>query len=830
VTDQPAHPRPTGLHQRLTVALANPANRATLVDVVREVAGPASVVVDRAALQHAAEGWAQQRGADRRALRARLDAVAARAMHDCDTARHQLEHLEGWQRTIVDGAAWATQLAEDLPRHLDAVEAVRAALDERRAEQRSAQQDLERVLEQRAAAAAAIEEADRELAEQSGSGMDETALRRELEASGRAVRDAEAAHQDALARLAELQLEATELDQRREAARLADEAPADRGDAGRVAAVRAALGALQDAMGFEIDPDAVALVEAWRDLQADLREVTGPLQDATEGELESARQRVVAAASRLAELDAAASASKIPVDQRAALDAAHAEVLAAEEQLMGRRRVTTGARRRLEEAHAAEQALLDRHGFSTYLDVVLSGGRAGATDPARLVAEREHFDATLAFEAVERSTRISPELAHLRSERARLAGMAQELLGVDPGNDVEALLEAHHAAPAEVRARLAEALDAVGVRPVGVSLEAAAGAFLDGQPEGAAEPVVELSAADRGAERAAIDERAAALEAEVHSAQAEVDRTAEALQLSRRSVDAFEGELSVRATEDVQRLKRFAAAEQLRAQIDTVAATLERAEHDARRTLAEADQAVAAAETTFDQAASEVSDLARNARKLAEELPIDQRPEGDPLRSLPLLAERLEAHASVIQPEIDKAEAATFAATLSLEEAMAACRAANVGGDEAQPEDITSAVQDLSGSGGELLVLDEPFEGLEDEHRAELLDLVRAASTHRPVVLVTEDPEVLGWAIELPAEEAVAVPADALLARFHRDGHGLNPKARTADASSTSASAVPDPAAPTRDSAPPDVDITSPTTIDTDHDAAPHDPRRVGRR
>ena len=43
---------------------------------------------------------------------------------------------------------------------------------------------LERVLEQRSAAAAAIEEADGELAELSGSGMDESALRRAWEAHG----------------------------------------------------------------------------------------------------------------------------------------------------------------------------------------------------------------------------------------------------------------------------------------------------------------------------------------------------------------------------------------------------------------------------------------------------------------------------------------------------------------------------------------------------------------------------------------------------------------------------------------------------------------------
>jgi hypothetical protein len=850
VSDQPApDARPTSLHKRLTVALVNAGDRARVADAIAADLGAITqgraTVVRAEDLWAAADGLAQERAEERRALRARLDAVAARAMHDCDTLKHQLDHLQGWQRTIVEGADWATTLHQDLPAQLAAVQALRDALDERRAEQRTVQQDLERVLEQRMAAATAIEEADGELAELGGSAMDESGLRRELEAAGRALRDAEAAHATALARLEELEIEATGLGVRREAAGGLPDGP-EPVPAPALEAVRAALKAMQVVrIDGEADRLATDLLQAWRDLHADLSQVAGPEHGATEEDLDSARRRVAAASAALAALDAAAEASALTAEARAALDAAHAEVLAAEEEVIGRRRVSGGARRRLEAAHAAERALLEQHGFTAYLDVVLSGGRAGAADPARAGAEREHFEATVALDALERTVATSPELSHLRSERARLLGMVVDLLGVDPGDAVEELLERHRPAPKVLQTDLAEALAAAGIRPVGMSLEDAAIALLEQHPDpegGEGGAPDDRKPQDRHVELAAIDARAADLEGDLHRAQAEVDRTAEAVQLSQRSVDAFEAELSKRADEDMQRMKRFAAAEQLRAQIDAVAATLRRAEATARQDVERADQAVAAAESAFEQGAGEISELARKARKLAEELPIDRRPEGDPLRTLEALAESLRIHAEVLQPEIDKAALAVDAASAQLEEATAACRLAGQDGDGPRTEDLVEALEGLLGGDGEgdgegdderderderdeLRLLDEPFAHVSASARSRLLETVHASSAGRQIVLLTGDPEVLGWAIELPAEEAAAVPADALLTRVQRrrgttPDKPLNPALPEADATPT-----PPPSAPT---AAPAVDITTPKTIDTED--APAARRWAGQR
>ena len=187
---------------------------------------------------------------------------------------------------------------------------------------------------------------------------------------------------------------------------------------------------------------------------------------------------------------------------------------------------------------------------------------------------------------------------------------------------------------------------------------------------------------------------------------------------------------------------------------------------------------MATAEAEFDQAAGVVSDLARRTRKLAEELPIDQRPEGDPLETLLELADTLGGHTEVLRPEIDRAEAAVAKASVTMEEALARRQLAGDANEGPQADDLLAGLESL---------LDEPerrpagarraLRRRRPVVRADLLEIVRTCSTGRQVVLLTEDAEVLGWAIELPIDEAMALPADALLNRMragrHRpSGHG----------------------------------------------------------
>jgi hypothetical protein len=403
--------------------------------------------------------------------------------------------------------------------------------------------------------------------------------------------------------------------------------------------------------------------------------------------------------------------------------------------------------------------------------------------------------------------------------------MAADLLLVDPSDQVDELLRSHAPRPTSLRLTLAEALHAVGIRPVGMSLETAAIAFLERHPAPEDGQPVTTGADERRIELAAVEARVASLEGELVAAEAEVVRSEEAAKQARRAVDAFEGELTVRAGEDVQRMKRFAAAEQLRAQIDAVAGTLRRAEEEARQDLARAGQAVAASESAFEQMASDISDFARRARKLAEELPIHKRPEGEPLRTLRDLGQSLVEHAEVLQPEIDKVAVDVDAASALVEEAAEVCRVANALGDGVHPEDLTEGlIVLLEGGGPSPLVLDEPFVGADDSVRTQLLRIIWVASEDRQIVLLTEDAEILGWAIELPIEEATALPADALLTRIRRASHPLlNPATPEADA--TEPTVAPIPTAPAND-----VDITTATTLDTDQEATPSVRRWAGQR
>lgn len=149
---------------------------------------------------------------------------------------------------------------------------------------------------------------------------------------------------------------------------------------------------------------------------------------------------------------------------------------------------------------------------------------------------------------------------------------------------------------------------------------------------------------------------------------------------------------------------------------------------------------------------------------------------------------------------------------MALDEALAAAQLAGTGNDGPLTTDLVDGLERLLAAepGDTLLVLDEPFVGVDHAARTDLLEVVRAATADRQLVLLTEDAEVLGWAIELPIEEATAVPADALLARVRRANQGLNPTVPTA-------------------AAPAEVDITT-TPTDPDPEPSPTARRWAGQR
>lgn len=754
--------RRRALHPRLTVVRAGSDNRRELAGRLGEVVlGPADLAV-------AAQGHFAQRWSDRMAARARLDGVASRSSHDAVTAASRLEHLQRSRAALLQGADWAERSHDALPGLRAAVEEARQHLEQQQAAQRTVIVSLERVLEQRAAASAAIAEADHELAGLGGASLDETELRRELEASGDAVRVARSRHEEARAHLEALEAERDQLDLEGEQPDLG--APGE-GPVGPepsehdIDRVRARLSdwrhAARDAGP---DPDAARLADAFEDLRADLEELgrsAGPHPD--EQTLLRAEQQVEQAAARLDALDSQMASRAITAQDRAELDAAHDTVeraAAATERRIG----ASSARRRLADAQEAERVLLERFGFSSHLEVVVSGGRATVDSPERLAASRALLAATSARDGLRAALRRSPVQEHLFSEEARLQAHARELLGVDAGDDVVPLLRAHPNIAPEVVDGLREALEAVGLTPIGVPLDAAAQLWLDECAAGAdSRRRAEATDAAHAARRAAAVARRTELEAELTSARHAVSDSAEQLELAVRSVGTLEAELAERLGEDVSRVQRFAAAEQLRGQVKALSGTLGRAEKAARERVDVAAADTARAERSFDAAHAALSDLAREARQLAGELPIDQRPSGDPLTTLLDLPPLLRAHTHVLDDEIADAVQAASAASVLAEQAAADAAEAGPGTDP-WPEDVLDGLRSLLGAdAGVLSVLDDPLTGVDANLRPALLEAILERSETGRVVLLTDDPRILSWAIELPVEAATIAPADVLL-------------------------------------------------------------------
>lgn len=787
VTSDQGSDIPPALHPKLTVARGR---------LPARLGGLDARIVRSEDLMTAAEALAADRCAERTALHDRLVAAAARAAHDLDTATSQLDHLRASRQTLLDGASWAVAQHGSLTTHLDALTEARDVLEARLSDQRAARESLDRVLEQRTVASAAINDADVHVEMLDGVAMDESGLRRELEAAGQAVRAAHEAHartvDDLQARLAEQTLvthRAEALLQRQAAGRSDDPGAGD------------ALSAVADALdswrlaAANAGPDeyTTALANAFGDLFEDLAELRsqrGAVPDASE--LQLAEDQVSAAARELERVSPNGPPQLLSDAERAEIEAAHAVVEDALCRTDCRLRKASSAAR-LAAAEVAERALLDRHGFGSYLEVVLSGARPSRSSPELAAAESRYIAARDRRDRLQRAALPSPELEHLGAEWNRLLAEAVAHLGVDPGEELIELLRSHPAVPASVVEVLRDALHAAGVVSVGISLDRVAADWLADQARAAEERCRRRAELDQiDVELEAVERRGRELSVAVEAARLAEASAAENVDLARRSVDAVEAELTARADGDAAWLKQAVAAEQLRIQIEALASTLDRAEADARERCDRASVAVDDAQGTLDHAQRTLDELAHEARSLADQLPIDRRPGGDRLASLPTLAGLLQDHATVMQPAIDAAEETRVAAVAKVEAALQEADAAGPGTAEPRSEDVVDGfVAVLSVEDEGLLVLQEPFGALDPDLRPRLLEALRDRSAASAAVLVTEDPVALGWAIELPAEDAAMMSVESVLNLLPRNAE----KKRTKASKSSATQSVREPAA-----------------------------------
>jgi uncharacterized protein YciI len=775
-------PRPSdlsSLHPRLTVLQASASERARLAERLARLLVRAaddaptspSVAVGPEDFQNAARNAAVQRVEDHERVRGELSAKLRRARELQAVTANRRDEAAARTRRMTAHLEDCDSLLERAGELTNAAEEARRNLDARRDDMQSASGKLSLVEEQRVAAAQMITDAQDQLRDLEASELDEPTLRRELETARKDLAVAE-----------ESQAEATDALRAIEQAAVSRAATRD-----HVLYERANLVARVEAPMIDSEPLRVALDEfdadtesgepdlVARELAREWLEVDGELariEDAlpsppTDDELASAEHHLDQIEQTIVEIEAAGRQGELVPGARAEIEAAHEAVLAAEEAVDQAN--DRDATEQLARAREAERAVLQRHGYETYLDLIMSGPQPDGDSQAELLdalrARRVAEDTLAALQAAAEPPAI---LTALRVRRDRIYREAADLLCCDPGVNVAELLYAHPVVPPARTRALASVLASYGVNPVGVSVrEAAVGWMVEQDQELVArgECRREIERLDRDLETLDDEDARAADEAQrvIESAEAVAADFDEVM----HRVQIYEDELNDRATQDERRLQRIAAAEQLRAQVAAVSDALERSEEEYATSLAAAEAGVTSAEASLERATAALSDAVRRLRRISEALPPALRPRAgdDPLGELPRLRETLAA-------EVDRAEVALAQATHDLERARGDIDETQaelddhltvVPADDVIDDDLRQAVRDLVADADVAVVLDDPF-GEVGDLRDELLDEVAAAAGERPVVLLTDDPATLGWAISLPDEVGtvtrLAVPTE----------------------------------------------------------------------
>jgi hypothetical protein len=783
VTDEgPQSGRTSGVHPRITVVRTSGAQRGALLS---SLTVPQAGVLDldqRPVLLAAgdvtaiATALAADRAGERRAALRRLEQDLRHALEARDQAAAERDGLSGQHQRLRDARTWCDDLSRRSGELAEAVTRAAEEANRRRADHRAASERLERVLEQRAAAAAAIEDADRELADLEGAQLDETCLRREAEAANGAVQDTARAVEAAQAQLARLEERRAEVVAASEAAiearsgvDTALETPVV--DDTRVRdALQAVEGAAASHIG-SLPAPGPELAEEIRAAQAALdRALAAAAPLPNPDALARAEAEVQAAQQALLDLDEAGRTGSLSPEARAEIDAAHDAVLEAKDRAergVGR----NAARRRLEQLRAEEQELLAKHGYDSYLDVVLSGGRPGGGG-IRLAVEQRVQSAREHLETARLAARGTDEVIAARAALDELVTRGAELVAVDPADRLLDLLEAHPAVPHGLVTELADALASVGVRPVATPLVQAASAWLAEQGElQAARRRGRDQVADLDAEIVRCTDALEQLTRDIEAATATCERSGRELDAARRRVANLEAELSARAGEDARRLQRMAAAEQLRSQVDAVSATLVRAEAEARAGVEALAASVQAAELAWDRAEAEITDASRRVRRIAEDHLEGRSPEldPDPVVAAAQLVPALDDVADRLVRAVEVAEAAVATATTEAESVaaqVADLRGATTGPSDADGRDavVRAVTREAAGS---VVVIDDSVLAVAGEASDDLLGRLVDASVERSIVVLSDDHQVLGWAINLPQEQGILAPsslAEALLA------------------------------------------------------------------
>jgi hypothetical protein len=475
--------------------------------------------------------------------------------------------------------------------------------------------------------------------------------------------------------------------------------------------IQVLLDAIRDPGPIDYVPSerAQALADEFVQLQADVRQLEQGLEDRGFGPA-SAMQRLEEARTALAAAERGVAKPNLSPDDIAELEAAHEEVLEAERKASGFGRRN---QKRLDDAVAAEQVILDRVGFPTWSSYVM-GSTLLSIDP---IAEQKLERARLDLEAAEAHwaditamMEADPEHRALIDRLEEVYLEAYDLLGGDEPEDVETALRQLKVPKREITTE--ELVDALvyQLELVGLTLP----------PDMVGVDYAVVVADAFLAEAAGINDRVSELRDERRRHQAD-------LEANERELEVLAAAEAAAGTIDLTDAA-VTGLDGLAPDLDEIEAELAAARED------EADhiEAVEAREALVDAAtqieAVSASRLIKLAGELAEQTghPVDDGPRSE--------------LAFEVDPGDDEARSGPEAIEFYLLARLAALR-------------------NVSFAGSVPLVLDDTFAGIDPDNVRSLLGKLERMAETVQVVYLGDDPTVANWATEVGFERAAVVAA-----------------------------------------------------------------------
>ena len=545
---------------------------------------------------------------------------------------------------------------------------------------------------------------------------------------------------------------------------------------------------------------ALALADTWRDLHQQIRALDAGVSPAEQ----SAEERVALAKRAVVEAESDFNQPVLTPEQITKVEAAHNAVLEAQDRTEGRFGGGGRSRKRLDELRSEERRVLERLGFSTYADYMMSSSSRGVGPANRAILETARQQLAKAGDdladipgAADRARRRT----ELLQRRDAVAPRVAELLGHEPtGPEAEDALRQlrepvapDQAAIAELAQQLGDAGIIVGPPPYERDdLVLLARSYLAEQ-EGSESRRRDVSAASAALDGAIVSLREARQRGDVELPDlpalpelarpvvSDADREAEGRATTRREArwaDVESARAAVAAGEDA--VGRHRSASDRLAELRNALGAAASGEATAAAAVAAAEAEVTLAQGPALDEALEAADEAEAAlarARVREQEAIAAATDGSGDDHLAGLIGEAQARLRTAEQAVTAAAAAeqSTAADLAVADAEhAAAKAARQAAEaDAKSTDRSTLVEEIDwellsrlaavrsvGLAGSVpLVLDDPFTALDDDEVAGVLDRVIQLAGAVQVILVTDRDAVSDWANALGSERAHVLAA-----------------------------------------------------------------------